>query len=112
MTAPPAWLNLDAVVTSADRDEIKKLVEEARDKLLPLLAEWGQRTRDVLGTLNTTAPGVLWEVEEIQELIGLDALNDVMFVIGAMGANPAGTPDFKMLARLREEYPQYAELLE
>jgi hypothetical protein len=109
--APPAWLNVDEIVRSADREEIRKLVEEARERLLPLLGEWGGRAREVLGTLETTAPDILFEVEEIQDCIGLRALNDIMFVIGAMGANPAGTPSFEKLEKLREEYPQYAELL-
>jgi hypothetical protein len=110
VTAAPAWLNLDALVPPNQRDEITKLVDDARNNLLPLLGEWGQRARNVLGDVDN-APDVLWEVEEIQDLIGLRALNDVMYVIGAMASNPSGPATFEKLEKLREEYPQYAELL-
>jgi hypothetical protein len=59
----------------------------------------------------TELPAVVWEFTEVSELLGVKALQDVMFVIGQLGGNPAGTPGLEQLAELREQYPQYGEML-
>lgn len=107
---PPAWLNIDKLMSYDDRQRLKDLIEEGRE-LLPSLAEWAVRVRDAMARYDQELPEAVWEVEEIQVVLGLRALNDVMMVIGVVGANPAGTPDFHKLADLREKYPQYGEML-
>lgn len=103
---PPSWLNLDGIMPYDDRERIKDVIEAGRE-LLPGIAEWARWAQATIDAL----PDGVWESREVQECLGVRALNEVMLLIGAIGGNPSGTVTNEFRAVLIERYPQYADML-
>lgn len=103
----PAWLNLDALMPPAERADIRELIEKG-EALAEQVASWSRWARSAL---QQPVDSIVWEIREIQDVLGFTSLADLMHLLGEIGGHPAGTPDGQMIKALLAKYPEYGDLL-
>jgi hypothetical protein len=96
--------DLDALMEQQTRAEVQALISEGRS-FIPVLADWGRRARPLL---DHPFPEAVHEDQELNAVVmratGLAELNDMMFLIGLVGADPDSAPSDAVVNRLLDQY--------
>jgi hypothetical protein len=88
LDTPPAWLNLDEIITPDERERIKDLIEEGRD-LLVRAAAWG---REAVPLTIHEWPASTQDIDEfspmLDHLCGIDELEELDLPLHDRGRAP------------------------
>jgi hypothetical protein len=106
LDAPPAWLNLDGIISYDERERIKDLIEEGRE-LLARAAAWGREAVPL--TIHSWPESTRDQGDELHPLLdhlcGIDQLEELTYLF-TIAAGHRHDIDNDRAKLLRDERPE------